>query len=479
MSTWDDCVEKRIKVCTQRGSKWEERCVEERDEGYERCVEERDEGYRKCCDWWPCSWACKAVVWISNIVCVVSEWVQNIVCVLTDWVEQIICYAWTVLTFPICAIPVLGPIATRFLDGGFYRLGEAVRGIASGSINAVAHPFRTAGTLISYFKGCPDERFNTHLPLQVIAHHGYTKLYPENTLQSCRVAVEKGATALEIDICYTKDGQVVLWHDWDPDDATTLLRPASAYRIDGPVLGSDHRKPVIELNLEDLRTHYRYVVDDPVARAKAEIESGGQIETLIPTLDAFLAASSQWRITPSVVYLDIKMPAASAAHAAQMTDKILDTINAAAPLPYVLVAMVPDQLVLGVMKARAAAREASLKFTWDIEFPPGPVLNPWRYSAIDHAVGSFHNTVASVGRPVGFFFPWRTYRRTIEYDIGKWRLVNSDPAKYNDGKPVEWLVAWTINERDERACLVDMGVSGIITDEIELLGTVATSAGRR
>jgi glycerophosphoryl diester phosphodiesterase len=479
MSVWGDCVQKRIKACTQRGTKWEERCIEERDLGYERCLEERDEGYRKCCDWWPCSWACKIVVWVSNIVCVVSEWVQNIVCVLTTWVEQAVCYAWKVITFPICAIPGVGPIAIRFLDGGFDRLGEIGRSIATGTINAIAHPFRFAGTVISYFRGCPDERYNVEIPVQIISHHGYTKQYPENTLQSCRIAVEKGATALEIDVCYTKDGHAVLWHDWDPDDAVTVLRPASAYRVDGPVLGSYYRKPVIELTLEELRGHYHYVVDDAVAGVRAGVETGGRIDTEIPTIESFFADVAGWRTAPSVVYLDVKMPAVSVAHAAQMTDKIIDAISAAAPLRFDVIAMVPDQLVLAVMKARAAARQAALRFTWDIEFPPGPILNPWRYSAIDHATGSFHNTVASVGRPVGFIFPWRTYRRVIEYDIGKWRLVNSEPGKYNDGKKVDWLVAWTINERDEMECLASMGVSGIITDEIELLIAVAQSAGRR
>jgi glycerophosphoryl diester phosphodiesterase len=40
------------------------------------------------------------------------------------------------------------------------------------------------------------------------------------------------------------------------------------------------------------------------------------------------------------------------------------------------------------------------------------------------------------------------------------------------------LIAWTINDKDDVACLTQMGVSGIITDKIGDLISVAAANGR-
>src|SRR5205085_6121871 len=74
------CRIEAIEECADWNDEGYNKCVETRDEGYNRCDQTRDEGYNACCDWWPCSWACDAVVWISHVVCVVWTWVSNIVC---------------------------------------------------------------------------------------------------------------------------------------------------------------------------------------------------------------------------------------------------------------------------------------------------------------------------------------------------------------------------------------------------------------
>jgi phospholipase C len=87
------------KVCTVQAiedcADWEDEgynaCVQTADEGYNACSQTADEGYNECCDWWPCSWACDAVVWVSNIVCVAWTWVSNIVCVVWNWISKWVC----------------------------------------------------------------------------------------------------------------------------------------------------------------------------------------------------------------------------------------------------------------------------------------------------------------------------------------------------------------------------------------------------
>jgi glycerophosphoryl diester phosphodiesterase len=57
-------------------------------------------------------------------------------------------------------------------------------------------------------------------PLRIIAHRGASGYAPENTLAAFWRAVEMGATEVETDVCFTKDGRLLLLHD-DTLDRTT------------------------------------------------------------------------------------------------------------------------------------------------------------------------------------------------------------------------------------------------------------------
>ena len=54
----------------------------------------------------------------------------------------------------------------------------------------------------------------------VVAHRSLSPGYPENTLSAFRRAIELGVDAIEVDLCATKDGVIVLLHD-DTVDRTT------------------------------------------------------------------------------------------------------------------------------------------------------------------------------------------------------------------------------------------------------------------
>ena len=51
------------------------------------------------------------------------------------------------------------------------------------------------------------------LPTQLIAHRGYSALYPENTLLSFEKAIAAGADLIELDVRATKDDKLVVFHD--------------------------------------------------------------------------------------------------------------------------------------------------------------------------------------------------------------------------------------------------------------------------
>jgi glycerophosphoryl diester phosphodiesterase len=308
----------------------------------------------------------------------------------------------------------------------------------------------------------------------VIAHHGSPKTSVENTLQSCHQAVQiERANALEIDLCVTKDNQIILWHDWNPDDAVALVRQLgeqgnNRFRPTNPDLMSSWRKPVNELTLEEFRIHYGY----------EEIEGrdyAGEINPVdprIPTLLEFMQAAANWDNLEHL-FLDIKMPDADADGASTLVDLINQAL--AVPHQFAVTALVPHEKVLQGMKNRASEMQAKMAFSWDREFPAGIVLDSSDFSAIDGAI-KYGNTVASVGRPTSLTFrPWHVYQTIIQYDTQKWDQFNLDP-KTNQGRQIDKLIAWTIDDANEMDWLLTQGVSGVITDDVPMLREAAEAA---
>ncbi|GET38700.1 glycerophosphodiester phosphodiesterase [Microseira wollei] len=51
------------------------------------------------------------------------------------------------------------------------------------------------------------------MPLEIIAHRGYSGIAPENTLAAFYAAIEKGANSIEFDVQLCSDGEFVIIHD--------------------------------------------------------------------------------------------------------------------------------------------------------------------------------------------------------------------------------------------------------------------------
>ncbi|MDE7286155.1 MAG: phosphatase PAP2 family protein [Lachnospiraceae bacterium] len=68
--------------------------------------------------------------------------------------------------------------------------------------------------------------------LAVIAHRGYSSLFPENTLASFAGAMDIGADYIELDVQLTKDGQAVVFHDDDLKRITGAEGAVSDYTLE-------------------------------------------------------------------------------------------------------------------------------------------------------------------------------------------------------------------------------------------------------
>ena len=66
----------------------------------------------------------------------------------------------------------------------------------------------------------------------VIAHRGYSRMAPENTLLAYRSAIEAGADMVEMDINLTRDGELVLIHDHFLERTTNGIGLIQDYTLD-------------------------------------------------------------------------------------------------------------------------------------------------------------------------------------------------------------------------------------------------------
>lgn len=293
----------------------------------------------------------------------------------------------------------------------------------------------------------PYERVRSEL--LIVGHRGAPTLECENTLASYACAIRLGANAIELDLCYTKDGEVVIWHDWDPNDAVALFREAGSEPLQRcrPCFGKgEFRRCVSALTLAELRTHYSYV----------ERETGADLpdgEGQIITWREFLIAANAW---PSLttVFLDMKVPPAECQYAAPMLLKVKEDIECIQP-EFECVVMTIYPKILQTFKAVAP----DMRYCFDKEFPPvvqdlSPEFIAER-STVQDALRYGHD-YASIGRPTFLALsPFELYKCVVAYDLTLRHDATRSPL----------LIAWTINEPDELRWLLNSGIDGILTDQ--------------
>ena len=139
----------------------------------------------------------------------------------------------------------------------------------------------------------------------IVGHRGACASAVENTIESYERAVEvEGADAVEIDLCVTKDEQVVVWHDWNPDELVAFARQAGAEldvlcRPVVPPEGHPMRRPVCELTLDELRANYGYAI----------VGKSQTVAARLPLLED-VVRWARTKPTLKAVFLDCKVPAA-------------------------------------------------------------------------------------------------------------------------------------------------------------------------
>ena len=123
-----------------------------------------------------------------------------------------------------CLTGILGVAAVLALLGiaAAGKISEDVKGDSTGEMTAEAsNPADSTiadvgddipGTDVS---AVPNEKEAASSSPVVVAHRGYSSLFPENTLASFAGAVDIGADMIELDVQLSKDGALMVYHDGD------------------------------------------------------------------------------------------------------------------------------------------------------------------------------------------------------------------------------------------------------------------------
>lgn len=299
----------------------------------------------------------------------------------------------------------------------------------------------------------------------IVAHRGAACDEPENTIRSLEAALDRHhCSALEVDLSMTRDGVIVLWHDWDPSDAISIARQSALEenvrcRPIAPDIGSIWRRAVDTLDLDDLRRHFGYG-DKSVGSDRIDVE--------IPTLDEFFAWAVQRRDLRHV-HFDIKIPASRTDLVEPMMSRIDALIEQHRPA-FRIIYSTPHMKVLEALERRAFHPD----YAFDVEAPFGLVLRPSRFSSVRTAIRFKNAFATSVHPKLSTIAPWTTYKRIIRADI-RFREAHN---RHRPEVPIERVFAATLNERDLIRCLIAMGIDGLITDCPDVVREEAERARR-
>jgi glycerophosphoryl diester phosphodiesterase len=274
---------------------------------------------------------------------------------------------------------------------------------------------------------------------RAIGHRGAPRVHPENTLASYAHAIGLGADGIEADVCVTKDGVWVLWHDAHPGDLVSMARGIGAedypWSPTWPPVGAAERRPVIEMTLDEMRRVCGYASDRGVVGELLQgDEHAGVGFQLLEDLWRWAAGEPKLRD----LYLDVKL---DPEHAGQMP-RLLDAIESSGFAGDVHV-LLPQRELLEPVAARP--RPPNLHLVPDFELPE--VLEGARAAGVRRVSMGYSKRRT-----------WGAFCRELAEVIAA-----------RDAGALDHVTVWTINREDRLRFLQDARVDAILTDDLPLL----------
>ncbi|HLJ37123.1 MAG TPA: glycerophosphodiester phosphodiesterase [Steroidobacteraceae bacterium] len=296
-------------------------------------------------------------------------------------------------------------------------------------------------------------------PFDIEAHRGGRALRPENTLPAFANALSMGVDTLELDMAITRDEVVVVSHDRG-------LNPDLARGADGQYIAASI--PFIDLTLAQVKTYDVGQIRPGSAYAAQFPEQRAMPGTRIPTLSQVIALVRASGDTHVRLNIEIKI---DPHHPRESLDPerfvaivlallrrehfesrvMIESFDwRSLRLVQKLAAQIPT-VYLTTESGHEPTVYSDRASVWTAGFSPG-----------DQG-GSVVRAVKAAGGGI-----WSPYYRDLNArSIAEAHLLGVA------------VIAWTVNDAQEMADLIDMGVDGIISDRPDLLRTVAAARGLR
>ena len=235
---------------------------------------------------------------------------------------------------------------------------------------------------------------------RIIAHRGSNKVAPQNTLPAFRQAIAEGADGFETDVHVTKDGQLVICHNYTIDATSDGRGEITSYTLG-------------ELKLFDFGSYF-----------SADFKG-----TQLPTVDEFLELVGP--TDAEIINIELKSPRQSESG---IVKKTLDAVKAHGLLDRCLISSFDKHILKEVKDMDPRCRTGFLYPTIDYRTSPF-VADPFpivKYIGAD-AIHPISNVVN---------------RQLVERAHKKGLIVN----------------VWTVDDARTVRSLAAMGVDGIITN---------------
>jgi len=269
-------------------------------------------------------------------------------------------------------------------------------------------------------------------------HRGARGLFPENTLDGFRATMALGVDAIELDVCMTADGVVVVSHDLALNADLTRDASGAWLKETGKLLRDLTRAELLSFDVGRIRPGSQYAAMFPDQRPS----DGARVPTLAEVL----------RIAPTQRFtVELKSDPSAPERGVPVTelaDATLAAIDDAGAGPRVVVESfdwrgprhvrrVRPDIALAWLTRPATERDAAV--WWD-----GPT--PADFG------GSVPRAVAAEGGPI-----WAPEYTGLTPDL----IAEAHELGLR-------VLAWTVNDPAAMRALCDWGVDGLITDRPDL-----------
>lgn len=225
--------------------------------------------------------------------------------------------------------------------------------------------------------------------MKVIAHRGACKAAPQNTIPAFKTALEMGADGFENDVHLTKDGVLVICHNYDIDETSNGKGLIADYTFE-------------ELRKFDFGSYF----------------SEEFANTRIPALDEFLELCSR----VSVINVEIKTPQNGST---EIAEKVIDKVKEFGLLDNLIISCFNKDILLACKQADSTVKTG---FLYSTDCPYKEVY--------DDPVAFAKKIKADALHPLGILVDEEYIENCHEAGL----IVN--PWTIDKPHAIEWLLNW-------------------------------------